>query len=63
MVFSFPLRGRKAKFLSLTGHDGTLIGDSYLPMVLFTTQMLNAFPLLSSQQQRKNIVTLRPLRL
>ena len=34
MFFSFPLRGRKAKILSPTGHDGTLVGDRYLPMML-----------------------------
>ena len=27
MFFSFPLRGRKAKILSPTGHDDTLFGD------------------------------------
>jgi len=32
--FSFPLRGRKAKIPSLTGHDGTLVVDRYLPMTL-----------------------------
>ncbi len=27
VFFSFPLRGRKAKILSPTGHDDTLFGD------------------------------------
>jgi len=34
MFFSFPLRGRKAKILSPAGHDGTLVGDRYLPVML-----------------------------
>jgi len=33
MFFSFPLRGRKTKNLSPTGHDGTLVRDRYLPMM------------------------------
>ena len=33
IFFSFPLRRRKAKILSPTGHDGTLYCDRYLSMM------------------------------
>jgi hypothetical protein len=34
MFFSFPVRGRKAKIFSPTGHNSTLVGDRNQPLML-----------------------------
>jgi len=44
IFFSFPLRGRKAKILSPTGHDGIISRDRYLSMILVQHSTAVCFP-------------------
>jgi hypothetical protein len=44
IFFSFPLRGRKAKILSPTGHDGIISRDRYLFMMLVQHSTAVCFP-------------------